>query len=66
MEIVVNGNQQILDSGSSLQDLLELLQMSQGRIAVELNGRIVPKSSFQKYQLSEGDEIEIVHAIGGG
>lgn len=66
MEVIVNGNQQRLNPASSLQDLLETLQLTQGRIAVELNGEIVPKSSFRQHQLNEGDKIEIVQAIGGG
>jgi len=40
--------------------------MTRGRIAVELNGEIVPKSSFQQHLLKDGDKIEIVQAIGGG
>ena len=47
-------------------DLLVSLEMTQGQIAVELNGEIIPKSTFQQQQLSDGDKIEIVQAIGGG
>ncbi|MDD9890931.1 MAG: sulfur carrier protein ThiS [Gammaproteobacteria bacterium] len=66
MQITVNGDQQVIGAASSLQDLLESLQMTNGRIAVELNGEIVPKSSFQRHVLRDGDKIEIVQAIGGG
>ena len=62
----MNGDQQVIATASSLQDLLESLQMTRGRIAVELNGEIVPKSSFQQHLLKDGDKIEIVQAIGGG
>ena len=47
-------------------DLLVNIEMTQGQIAVELNGEIIPKSTFQQQQLSDGDKIEIVQAIGGG
>ena len=36
------------------------------RIAVELNGEIVPKSQFSSVMLVDDDVLEIVHAIGGG
>jgi sulfur carrier protein len=36
------------------------------RIAVEINGDIVPASQHTTYQLSDGDSVEIVGAIGGG
>ena len=35
------------------------------KIAIELNGIIIPKSNFKK-KLKNKDKIEIVHFIGGG
>ena len=66
MELIINGDQRLIDSSYSLMDLLVSLEMTQGHIAVELNGEIIPKSTFQQQQLSDGDMIEIVQAIGGG
>ena len=66
MELIINGDQRLIDSSYSLMDLLVNLEMTQGQIAVELNGEIIPKSTFQQQQLSDGDKIEIVQAIGGG
>jgi len=66
MEVIINGDQHLIDSSYSLMDLLVNLEMTQGQIAVELNGEIIPKSTFQQQQLSDGDKIEIVQAIGGG
>ena len=66
MELIINGDQRLIDSSFSLMDLLLSLEMTQGHIAVELNGEIIPKSTFQQQQLSDGDKIEIVQAIGGG
>ena len=66
MEVIINGDQHLIDSSYSLMDLLVSLEMTQGHIAVELNGEIIPKSTFQQQQLSDGDKIEIVQAIGGG
>ena len=66
MELIINGDQRLIDSSYSLMDLLVSLEMTQGHIAIELNGEIIPKSTFQQQQLSDGDKIEIVQAIGGG
>ena len=66
MELIINGDQRLIDSSYSLMDLLVSLEMTQGQIAIELNGEIIPKSTFQQQQLSDGDKIEIIQAIGGG
>ena len=64
--ITVNGRTRTLKAELSLQDLLQDLGMTKGRIAVELNGNIVPRSQFSSQRISNLDSIEIVQAIGGG
>ena len=64
--ISVNGKTRTLETELSLQDLLQYLGMTTGRIAVELNGNIVPRSQFSSQRISNLDSIEIVQAIGGG
>ena len=66
MIIQVNGKQQELGGPGLLQDLIDQLGLSDKRIAVEVNLEIVPRSQYREHQLSEGDQVEIVHAIGGG
>ena len=66
MYVTINGNQTELDDDSSLQQLLQHLKIGEGRIAIELNGEIMPRSQFQQQLLSKGDRVEIVQAIGGG
>ncbi|HAJ77380.1 MAG: sulfur carrier protein ThiS [Gammaproteobacteria bacterium] len=66
MYVTINGNQTELDDDSSLQQLLQHLKIGEGRIAIELNGEIIPRSQFQQQLLSKGDRVEIVQAIGGG
>jgi len=46
--------------------MLQELAMGAGRIAIEVNGEIVPRSTFAECLLQEGDIVEIVQAIGGG
>ena len=64
--ITVNGKRRTLVAELSLQDLLQDLGMTEGRIAVEVNGNIVPSSQFSSQRISNLDSIEIVQAIGGG
>lgn len=66
MHIAINGTQHEVDTGSNLQDLLNSLALAKGRIAVELNGEIVSRSTFPQLILNNGDSLEIVQAIGGG
>ena len=66
MQVTVNGARKELKSNTSLQQLLLQLETGEGRIAIEINGEIVPRSSFQQRLLQGDDRIEIVQAIGGG
>ena len=66
MNILVNGEPMALDNNTSVHDLLTQLEMTQGRVAVEVNADIVPRSLHRQNLLNDGDRVEIVHAIGGG
>jgi sulfur carrier protein len=66
MKIVLNGETREIEGGQSLLDLLRIAGYQGRRVAVEVNRRIVPRSTHAEVRLSEGDRIEIVHAIGGG
>ena len=66
MHITVNGETHSLEQGMSLGQLLVELKLTEGRIAVEVNGEIVPRSQFSTHQINNLDSIEIVQAIGGG
>ena len=65
MLVTINGEQTILDDVSTLAGLIDRLKL-EGRIAVEVNMEIVPRSQFNQFVINDGDVIEIVHAIGGG
>lgn len=66
MQIVVNGEARAVTPGTSLPALITDLRLGERRLAVELNGAIVPRSTWPQTALREGDRLEIVHAIGGG
>ncbi|OEC35090.1 sulfur carrier protein [Pseudomonas cuatrocienegasensis] len=66
MRIQLNGEPFELDDGASIADLIARLDLSGRRLAVELNLEIVPRSQHAATILSDGDRVEVVHAIGGG
>ena len=55
-----------LPSQTQLYQLVEMLGLKSDRIAVELNGEIVPRSTWNETGISTGDRLEIVHFVGGG
>lgn len=66
MKILLNGVECDVPDASSIADLLQLNGYGERRVAVELNRSIVPRSRHAGQHLDEGDQVEIVHAIGGG
>ena len=65
MQVVINGQDSSINEGNTVADLIENLQL-RGKIAVEINRMIIPRSKYSQHIVKEGDEIEIVQAIGGG
>ncbi|SDF86052.1 sulfur carrier protein ThiS [Phytopseudomonas seleniipraecipitans] len=66
MHIQLNGEPLELPDGTSVADLIERLELTGRRVAVERNLDIVPRSQYATTALAEGDRLEVVHAIGGG
>jgi thiamine biosynthesis protein ThiS len=66
MKITLNGEEIVLDRQINVSDLLEKYSLDRRKIAVERNMEIVPQSSFEEIEISDGDNIEIIHFIGGG
>jgi sulfur carrier protein len=66
MKLIVNGKAQECPPETTVSALLELLALTGRRVAVERNGDIVPRSQHPLTRLTDGDQIEIVVAVGGG
>ncbi len=66
MEIQLNGEPRHLRAPLSLAGLLNDEGLAGRRVAIEVNGEIVPRSLHDTHQLQDGDVVEIVHALGGG
>ena len=67
MKIYINGNLKQLDGEiMTISALMQTLNLIGKRLAIEKNGEIVPRSQFDEVYVSEGDQLEIVGAVGGG
>lgn len=66
MEITVNGAQRQVPEHTSAAQLLEIMEFTGKRVAMEVNLEIVPRSEYAQHILNPGDRVEIVQAIGGG
>jgi sulfur carrier protein len=50
----------------NVAQLIDQLELTGKRVALERNGEIVPRGNFPNTQLVSGDVVEIVVAVGGG
>ena len=66
MRITLNGREREVAAGATVALLLEDLGLAASRLAVERNGRVVPKPDYPSIGLEEGDVVEVVHFVGGG
>jgi sulfur carrier protein len=64
--ITLNGDPFPLPADTPLTALLDRLNMRRGRVAVEINRRIVPKAQYDATIVRAGDHVEIVNFVGGG
>jgi len=66
IQIHVNGEIKQLEVGTSVRALLEHLGLNPGRVAIEYNLEILPKTKWEQTQVTAGDRHEIVQFVGGG
>ena len=66
ISITVNGEHKRVRVGLTIADLASELGLVPEKVAVERNLEIVPRSTIAQVLLEDGDELEIVHFVGGG
>lgn len=64
--LTINGKLRELDGVTSLVSYLETLNVNRRSIAVAYNGTVIQRSELDTITLTEGDNVEIVRAVGGG
>lgn len=65
MKISINGNATEVPDGLTVAGLVEHLGLK-GPVAIERNRDVVPRAEHGQTPLVEGDQLEIVHFVGGG
>ncbi len=66
MKIVCNGQTLEMHTDSSIQELLDTLELDCQQVVVEHNRTIVPRLRFAATALHDGDSVEVIHFVGGG
>ena len=66
LQLTLNGEKRAFEGVADVAGLVAALGLDARKVAVERNLEIVPRSTYGRTRLAEGDRIEIVHFIGGG
>jgi sulfur carrier protein len=69
LSIILNGQPRDfgqLEPGASLIELVATLELQGDRIAIEHNGEIAQRATWEQASVNTGDRLEIVHFVGGG
>ena len=66
MRVIINGNEETIEAGITLAELLRRRNAEPKRVAVEVNRELVVRGEHDRTPLREGDRIEIVTFVGGG
>ncbi len=66
IRVTLNGAPREFPAPLTFSQLLQELALAGGRLAIERNGEIVPRSRFGEALLADGDRVEVVIAVGGG
>lgn len=64
--LVINGESRTFPAAMTVAGLIDALDLAGKRVAIERNGEIVPRSQHGEITLDNGDQLEIVVAVGGG
>ena len=66
MQVLINGETRKIESDLNLRELLAKLELPTERIAIELNKDVNRKKDWDAIKISDADQIEIIHFVGGG
>lgn len=64
--MIINGEETRCETSALLSEFLVSRGFEPTRVAVELNGAIVPRAAFDKTTVTDKDRLEILHFVGGG
>lgn len=64
--LVVNGEHRRVPAPATLAGLIAHLGLDPRMVVAELNRRIVRRTELEATPVHDGDEVELVHFVGGG
>jgi len=66
MNIIVNGEELNIKSNTTVEGLLDKLEIKDKVMAVAINMEIVKKDKWNSHIIKENDKLELLHFVGGG
>ena len=66
IEATINGESRQIPENLTLRELLRHLKLSEERVAIERNRQIIKREEWESVNVEAGDQLEIVHFVGGG
>jgi thiamine biosynthesis protein ThiS len=66
MHLTVNGKPRDAQGAGTIKEFLETNGVNPMLVAVEHNGEIIKRERFAEVTLADGDNLEIIHMVGGG
>ena len=66
MQIIVNGETKDISPEQSLHDIIESLGLNPKAVVAQVNDDILERKTYQEVLLTEGDNLELIHFVGGG
>jgi sulfur carrier protein len=66
VNVIVNDEPRTLAADTTVAALVAGLGLGPRRIAVELNRAVLPRAEYDTTVLRDGDQLEIIHFVGGG
>jgi thiamine biosynthesis protein ThiS len=66
ISVMLNGIETGVPPGTTLGALIDSRGIERRMIAVEYNGEILPRHDYDDTTLAGGDQLEVVHMVGGG
>ena len=69
LSVILNGEPREfgqLEPGASLVEIVAALELKADRVAIEHNGEIAQRGTWEETSVNTGDRLEIVHFVGGG
>ena len=65
-KLLLNGEEKTVTSPRSLAALLDELGYQAAYVAVEVDGKVVPRAAFDRFLVDDASRVEVVIFVGGG